>query len=1133
VGLTRFAINRPTIIAMATIALMVFGIISYLSLGRNLFPNVAFPVVVVSAGYPGASPAEMEKLVVKPIEDQLDGIENLDKLNAVTQEGTAAVIVQFKLDTNLDLAAQDVQQRVNAARSFMPTDLDPPSVDKNNSASDPIIEEVLSSSILPGPALGNLVTDRIVPDIKAIPGVQGVDVRGEPGREIQVYPDNGRMLAANATLSDVFGTISRNNANLPGGRLDMPNSETSVSVHADIINANDILGLPLSVPGGAQSNLHIGDVANVVDGHVEQRRISHYNGEPTVILDIQRQVTADTVKTTGIARAALINIAHKYPQVHFKELEASADYTMASINGVIQSLLEGILLTAIVMLLFLHAWRNAAVVMVAIPTSLVATFIMMHALNFTVDIISMMGLGLTIGILVDDSIVVLENITRHRDLGEDPNSAAITGRTEIGSAAIAITLVDVVVFLPIAFLSGIVGKFMKEFGIVIVVATLFSLLVSFTLTPLLAARWSVKRRSTAPPKFLAWFQVGFEHLLSWYQTKALPFALAHGWFVGFTCVLLVINAVTLAAGPRNGLMIDGAVAGALAIWFIISLLLGPAFAAPRARLHSNGSAHVNGSASAEGSASRMHGLRAWLGDSRTRWKMSLVTIGVPIGLMLIVALSHQIGGEFIPNTPVGVVRLTVDYPQGTPLDVTQRGIDRLEREILKISGVESVISTSGVKPSGFGSTVGGNVARLTVMTYKNRRKEQEPITTKIRTLGWTLPGGKLTAAGESGGGGGDPISYTLSGPDSELEAGANKLANFIRSIPGTINVQTSTENAAPRLNVHIVPERAAILGVSPGDAATAARIAIGGAVATKVRTENGLIDVRLQLPPGDRHGVSDVSNVLVRANSGMLIPLSRVADFSMTKAPTKIERENRRRVIQITGGLDTNSRVSLGEITSKIKTAIATPGFLPSGTSTTSEGDSQLQEETFSSMGFALMTSFVLVYMLMVVLYGSFLEPFIIMFAVPVALVGALFGLEVRGQTLNLFSLIGIVMLFGLVAKNGILLVDYANTLTKRGMKVHEALLQAAKIRFRPIIMTTCAMVFGMLPLSLGITEGAEERASMGTVLIGGLLSSLILTLFLVPMVYNTWMGALERRSARRAQRAVIQPEVREPVPAT
>ncbi len=1127
-GLTRFAINRPTIIAMAAIALMVFGVISYLSLGRNLFPNVAFPVVVVSAGYPGASPAEMEKLVVKPIEDQLDGIENLDKLNAVTQEGTAAVIVQFKLDTNLDLAAQNVQQRVDAARINMPSDLDPPSVEKNNSASDPIIEEVLSSSTLPGPALGDLVTDRIIPDIKAIPGVQGVDVRGEPGREIQVYPDNGRMLAANATLSDIFGTLSRNNANLPGGRLDMPNSETSVSVHADIINANDILGLPLSIPGGAQSNLHIGDVASVVDGHVEQRRVSHYNGESTVILDIARQVTADTVKTTGIARAALMNIAHKYPQVHFKELEASADYTMASINGVIQSLLEGILLTAIVMLLFLHAWRNAAVVMVAIPTSLLATFVVMHALNFTVDVISMMGLGLTIGILVDDSIVVLENITRHRDLGEDPNNAAITGRTEIGSAAIAITLVDVVVFLPIAFLSGIVGKFMKEFGIVIVVATLFSLLVSFTLTPLLAARWSVKRRSTAPPKLLAWFQVAFDRLLIWYHEKALPFALGHGWFVGFTCVMLVINAVTLAAGPQNGRMLDAGVAGVLLVWFIASFFLGPILAPRAARVHSNGS-----TLSVDGVASKGGRLRAWLGDSRSRWKVSLVTIGIPVGLMLVLSMAHQIGGEFIPNAPVGVVRLTVDYPQGTPLQVTQRGIDRLEREILKIPGVESVISTTGVKPSGFGSTVGGNVARLTVMTYKDRRKEQEPITTKIRTLSWALPGGKLTAAGESGGGGGDPISYTLSGPDSQLETGANKLANFIRSIPGTINVQTSTENAAPRLNVHIDPKRAAIVGVSPGDAATVARIAIGGAVATKVRTESGLIDVRLQLPPGDRHSVSDVSNVLVRANNGMLVPLARVADFSMTKAPTKIERQNRERVIQISGGLDTNSKVSLGEITSKIKTALATPGFLPSGTSTTSSGDSQLQEETFSSMGFALMTSFVLVYMLMVVLYGSFLEPFIIMFAVPVALVGALFGLELRGQTLNLFSLIGIVMLFGLVAKNGILLVDYANTLTKRGRNVHEALHEAAKIRFRPIIMTTCAMVFGMLPLSLGITEGAEERASMGTVLIGGLLSSLILTLFLVPMVYNTWMGALERRAARRAQRTVIETDVREPVPAT
>ena len=1096
-GLTRFAINRPTIIAMVTIAFVIFGIVSYNALGRNLFPNVAFPVVVVSAGYPGASPAEMEKLVVKPIEDQLDGIDNLDKLRAVTQEGQAAVIVQFKLNTNLDFAAQEVQQRVDSARQYMPNDLNPPNVDKNSNSSDPILEEVLSSRAISGPALGDLVKDRIVPDIKAIPGVQSVDVRGEPGREIQVNPMSGRMLATNTTLPDIFTTLQRNNANLPGGRLDMPNADTSVSVHADIINAKDILALPLVVPGGAQNSFRIGDVARVVDGHFDQQRVSHYNGESTVILDIQRQVTADTVKTTVVARAALAAIAKKYPLVHFKELEASADYTQASINGVLQSLLEGIVLTAIVMLLFLHAWRNAAVVMIAIPTSLLSTFIVMRAMGFTIDIISMMGLGLTIGILVDDSIVVLENITRHRDLGEDAMSAALNGRTEIGGAAIAITLVDVIVFLPIAFLSGIVGKFMQEFGIVIVVATLFSLLVSFTLTPLLAAKWSVKERSVAPPKWLGWFKTGFDWLVIWYHSKALPFALAHGWFIGFTCVILVINALMLAAGPRGAVMLDVAVAALLGVWFVLSMLFGRAMApAP---------------------ASKRRRIRQWIADSRGRWKVSLVTLAIPLGLAVIMSLAHQIGGEFIPNTPVGVVRLTVDYPPGTPLSITQHGVDRLEREILKIDGVESIISTTGVKPSGFGSTIGGNVARLTVMTFKNRRKMQYEITDKIRTLDWTLPGGKLSAAGESGGGGGDPINYTLSGPDASLEEGANKLAAFVRAIHGTVNVQTSSEMAAPRLNVHIDPTRAAIVGVSPGDAASAARIAIGGAVATRVRTESGLVDVRLQMPENDRRSVANISNILVRSNSGTLVPLGRVADFSMSKAPTKIERQNRQRVVQITGGLDPNASVTLGDVTGKINAAMATPGFLPPGTSAASAGDSQLQEETFSSMGFALMTSFILVYMLMVILYGSFLEPFIIMFAIPVALVGALGGLALRGQTLNLFSLIGIVMLFGLVAKNGILLVDYTNTLTKRGMRVRAALVRAAETRFRPIIMTTCAMVFGMLPLSLGLTEGAQERASMGTVLIGGLLSSLILTLFLVPMVYNTWMGALERRADRRA----------------
>jgi HAE1 family hydrophobic/amphiphilic exporter-1 len=1034
VWLTRFCIKNPIVVSMFFIGLAVFGVLSYRALGAALNPNVTFPIVEVTANYAGASPSEMERLIVKPIEDQLDGIDNLDQMSATAQEGTAVVVVQFKLDTNIDYAAIDVQRRVDTARVYMPTDLDPPTVDKSaGSQVEPILTLAVSSKSLTAPALSDLISDHLASDLKHIPDVQSVDVSGDVKREFEVEPDRARLLGTNATLADIFNAVSNNNANLPGGLMTSPTAETTVSVHGEINQPSDILAIPLGIPslsaGGISmvNDLHIGDVANAYDGHVDQRVVSHYNGLPTIHVQINRLITADEIKSTAVARKGVAEIAKRYPQLTIKELQAPADYTQAALDGVLQSLFEGIVLTALVLLLFLHAWRNAVVVMVAIPSSLLATFIMMRVFGFTLDIVSLMGLSLTIGILVDDSIVVLENITRHRDAGESPADAAVNGRSEIGSAAVAITLVDVVVFLPIAFLSGIVGKFMKEFGIVVVVATLFSLLVSFTLTPMLAALWSVKRRSPQPPALIAWFPAGFERLLRYYHRTALPFALSHRWLTVGGCLALVLGAIAL----------------------------------------------------------------------------------IPL---------HAIATDFVPPSQTGLIEMTVTYPVGTPLAKTQVAVDRLEEAIAKVPDVDTVLSTTGLKPQGWGTTTGGHVALLRVMTAKNRRGQTNQIVSRVRTMGNLVPGAELTVQAVGGGGaGGDPLYFTVAGPDDEIGPAGEKLAQFIRTIPGTVNVQTSAETNGPRLDVRIDPYRAALLGVSPGTAATDARIAVGGAVATKVRTAGGLVDVRVRFPEDYRATLDDLKRIHVRSQDGLSIyHLSDVADFVQTKAPTKIERLDKQRVVLVTGGVDPD-QTTLGDVIGKIDAATKRPGFFPPGVSLRASGNSQFFQETFDSMSMALVTSFSLVYMLMVILYSSFLTPFVIMFSVPVAIVGALAGLALSHQSLNLFSMIGIVMLFGLVAKNGILLVDYAKTLRKRGMRAYDAMVQAAETRFRPILMTTASMVFGMLPLALGLAEGAEFRRSMGTVLIGGLLSSLILTLFLVPVIDVWIVGGIERRADRKA----------------
>jgi len=1031
--LTRFSVQRPIIVAMLFIALAIYGVFSFFQVGRSLEPNVTFPIVVVTASYPGASPADMERLVIKPIEDQIDGIDNLDELSATAEDGIAAVVVQFRLDTNLDYAAIDVQRRVDTARVYMPTDLDPPLVDKSQGSSQaPILTLALSSRALSATALSDLVALHIVPDIRHVPNVQSVSVSGEAKREFHVTPDPLRLMGTGATVADIFQAVNQNNATLPGGRLESPVAEADVSIRSDIERASDILGIPLpiatallanGVAPAAANGLRIGDLATVEDGHVEQRIISKFNGAPTVVLGVNRVITADEINSTAILRDRLKTIEARYPMVHFDEVAVPADYTQKSLDGVLQNLFEGIVLTAVVLMLFLHAWRNALVVMIAIPSSLLSTFIVMRLMHFTLDTVSLMGVSLIIGILVDDSIVVLENITRHRDLGQSPVDATYAGRSEIGGAAVAITLVDVVVFLPIAFLSGIVGKYMVEFGIVVVVATLFSLLVSFTLTPMLAARWSIVKRSSAPPQVLAWFQTGFDRLTSWYRDRALRYALQHRWQTLGVCIALLVSALAL---PAAGL----------------------------------------------------------------------------------------VQSEFIPASSTGSIQETLTYRAGTPIATTAAAIDQLDAAVLKLPFVHATLSTVGVKPAGYGETTGGFVAKITTELDPDHRAATNEVIKEIRALSYLAPGGVLTVAGE---GNTDPIFYTLSGPEDEIQAGADKLAAAIRAIPGTVNIHTGTESETNRLNINVDRAKCALLGVSPGAVSTAARIAIGGAVATRVRTDSGLVDVRVQLPAAWRNRLADVEKIHVRANDGVsLYRLSDLASFSFAPAPTKIERLDRQRIARVSGGFDPTV-TKLGTVTQRINEIVKQPGFFPPGVALAVDGDSKFFAETFSSMGIAMLTSFALVYVLMVVLYSSFLTPFVIMFSVPLALVGALYGLAVTHQTLNLFSLIGIIMLFGLVAKNGILLVDYANTQRRRGLRVLEAMRTAAGIRLRPIVMTTASMVFGMLPLALGLSEGAEFRQSMGTVLIGGLLSSLILTLFLVPVVYAWVAGGIEKRADRRA----------------
>ncbi|MEO6990596.1 MAG: efflux RND transporter permease subunit [Candidatus Baltobacteraceae bacterium] len=1051
--LTRFAIRNPTIVTLFFLAIALFGTIAYFSMGKNIIPNVSFPIVTVSASYPGASPEEIERLIIRPIEDQLQTIRHLDKVSATAVDGSAAIVVQFKLGTDIDAGANDVTQAVNAARATLPSDLDPPIIDKVDISAQPILNEAITSRSVKPTELSSLVTNEIEPALKGVAGVGNVQIAGDYAREFYVEPDPNKLLALGVTLTDVNTAVAQGNLSLPGGRLDQATQESTVGVRADITNPLQFGSLPLLVPGVTTSQAHVGDVARIIDGYVDHRLVSTLNGRDSIIMYVSRDSDSDTVGTTRAVRAEFKKLSAQYPALNFQEVGADYSFTLQSINGVLQNLGEGIVLTAIVLLLFLHIWRSALVVMIAIPASLLATFFVSWLLGFTIDVLSLMGLSLTIGILVDDSIVVIENITRHRELGQGADEAAITGRSEIGGAAVAITLVDVVVFAPIALMSGIIGQYMREFGLVVVCATLFSLLVSFTLTPLLAAKWALVRKPRMPSartlygRIINAFGRGFDWVKVGYHDHWLPRALRRPYLVFFGSFALVAFAIGLVILPSIG---------------------GPTL----------------------------------------------------------------IPGEFQPYTEWGQAVVTVQYPAGTPIAVTQAGVARLTQAFEKMKGVRAVSAMVGRGSNGFSDVVGGHMAEIRVYLFDDQRHQEHVVVASAEQLGALAPGAHISAVGAQSAGA-PPITYTVTGPAAPRDAFAAKLAAVIAKNPAAQDVQTSNSGAGPRLEISIDRARAAQAGVSVQDAAMTARAAIGGLISTKVRMPEGLVDTILRLPAPQRNDLSKVESLQVRAANGTMVPLSTIATFTWTKEPPLVERESRQRIVRVYA----NSRngAPIGLVTQQVNALLAKPGFVPPGVTAaaSSESDAGLFGDAVTKLGLALLTSFLLIYMLLVVLYRAYLTPLVIMFSVPVALVGA-FGLlailnalhglfpDVRlfqGQSLNLFSMLGIVMLVGLVAKNGILLVDYANTLRERGYDLTNAIRESATIRFRPIVMTTIAMIAGMTPLAAGITDGAEFRKSMGTVIIGGLASSLFLTLFLVPVVYVWMVGKVDRAAQRRLER--------------
>jgi HAE1 family hydrophobic/amphiphilic exporter-1 len=742
------------------------------------------------------------------------------------------------------------------------------------------------------------------------------------------------------------------------------------------------------------------------------------NGRPGVFLQIQKASAASEVTASDNVLAALPKLRAQFPDISFNVINVQSRYTAQQIDGVIRTLCEGIALTGVVMLFFLGSWRNAIVVLIAIPASLCVALFVMKVMNLTIDTFSLLGMTLVVGILVDDSTVVLENIERHYEMGQRPMEAAISGRSEIGLAAIVITLVDVVVFLPIAFLQGQVGKNLAEFGIVVVISTLTSLFVSFTITPALAGNWALKS-TWRPPAPIRLFERGFNALRSWYAHRVLPWGLEH------RAVVVGISALSLAAAM----------------------------------------------------------------------------VFVPFGL---------VGEEFIPTIDRGEIFIQLTYPVGTPLTKTTDAVFRLEREYRQLPDVEADTAVTGGYASPFGGFLAqGNIGQIHIWLRDDRKHSTFYWMDQYRRIArQTVKDAQIVVIPATGivGGNRQPIDELV----TDVRGGdptpyAERVYNLLRDTPGATSIYSAVSALTPQVELIFDRAKARALNVSIGNATTAARAAFGGAIATQFETPDGLEQVQVIYPAEDQADVTALATIPVRANNGSIVHLGDFSALRWSPAPPLITRVDRNSVIDISANVLPNSSLSqVQDAFNKRLKALKLPSNIV--VRPRPLGQQDLMGQALAGLGGSLILSVVLVFLLMVALYNSYRSPLIIMFSVPVAAFGALGALAITHETLNLFSLIGTILLVGIVTKNGILLVDYANTLRERGLAKLDAIKGSAFTRFRPIVMTSISVVAGNFPLALALEPGSSVRSSLGVVVIGGILSSLVLTLVLVPVMYM-WLA--------------------------
>ncbi len=1022
--ITRVSIRNPVFATMVMVGIVVLGLFSYARLRVEQNPDVTLPYVQILTVYPGASPDVVEADVTKPIEYASNAVAGVKRIFSNSREGQSQVFVEFRLGTDATRAIQDVRDKIAAVRPSFPRDVkDPLVVRLDIEDNQPTVSLAVLSPNVDLRELTSLTDQTIVKALENISGVAQVTVNGRVTRQILIQIKPTALNALGIGVDQVISSIQDANQDVPAGRITRGQTDAIVRVEGKIKDPAQFGRIIVAQQGGVP--VYLSQVADVIDGEKELDSISRINGRPSITIDIRKAQDANIVETGAAVRDALETLKSRLPSdVEVQLVYSQADRVQKSVDRVKSTILEGALLTVLIVFLFLHSWRSTIITGLTLPIAVIATFIALYAFGFTLNIMTLMALSLCIGLLIDDAIVVRENIVRHLGMGKSHPVAAREGTDEIGLAVMATTFAIVAVFVPIAFMKGIIGQFFFQFGLTVAVAVLMSLFVSFTLDPMLSSVWHDPPGSRfRRMPWLGRFMERVESVVEWMHVvygRRLEWAIDH-----------------------RGLVLLSAAAIFCASFGILPF----------------------------------------------------------------------VEKEFQPQVDESFISLRLNTPVGTSLEYTDRRVYEVEAALKAFPEIALTMTTIGTED-------GRNYARvnLRLVDRGQRDRSQKEIERAIRAALKPIPGIELALGYDR------PIWVNLLGPDPDtLKTLINDFARDVAKVPGVVDMETSEKAATPALSIRLNNDVAADLGVSVQQVGSTIRTLLAGETVSYWLGPDGQnYEVNLQLPRQDRRLASDMGNLYLSTNKRgpagelRMVPLRQVAEIVETTSPQIIKRQDLQRRVALYANVEGRGSGNVSDDIDKIMKSTK----LPPGYRFTVAGQQEDTQESFTALVSALGLAIIFIYLVLASQFASFTQPVAIMMSLPFTLIGVLLALLLTGTTLNILSMIGFVMLMGLVTKNAILLVDFANRSRRAGASLHDALLRAGQVRLRPILMTTAAMLGGMTPLALGLGEGGETQAPMGRAIMGGVITSTLLTLVVVPVLYTYLDAWAERRKARRAARA-------------